>query len=105
MTDKLQEVKEALDVSIRYAEDSGVPTLAEPFEAEYRIWEEQKKALASLNAYTKARESEDMVERVASIIKSKDFFASAGGCSVAREQESIARQKAKAAIKAMEGGE
>lgn len=39
-------------------------------------------------------DSEELVERVASIIKSDNFQASAGGCSVKRELDSIAKQKA-----------
>ena len=101
MTDEiLKEIKEALEFTI---ED--LP------HGEYGKKTKLKKALASLNAYIEARESEEMVEKVAKAFI--DQLKTQDDCGGVHHSDDIANigidgyfdfeEATKAAIKAMEG--
>jgi hypothetical protein len=101
MTDKLQTVKEALErqcMNMAFIINN-VPIANDFFYEKFKTeLEVDRKALTELKSYVEARESEEMVERVAvAILMNLDL-------NKVHEKESYLKP-AKAAIKAMEGNE
>jgi hypothetical protein len=94
MTDKLQEVRDAFEDALRandYASDS----------VSFYI----NKAWDAFNSYIEARDGEEMVERVAKAIQSTPMRASFNIAVSETQLLENARDLARAAMKAMEGGE
>lgn len=115
MTDKLETIKEALeDILNDYKYNIKEYQLAQErngplgFLLNITGKTRAKQALAELNSYMEARDSEDMVEKVAFALWQQE---TSGSTKEQYEEDCVEwcknnlRQKAKAAIKAMEDGE